>query len=71
MEETDRFSLVSTGKATYGVLGLVQDTPVQERHGHTGKSPTKRHNGNLETEASVLPIKVERGDQIHTSPWLD
>lgn len=54
VEETDTFSLLSTGKAAYGVLGLVLDTPVQERHGHIGKSPTKRHKGNLETKASVM-----------------
>lgn len=33
-------------QATAGVLGSGLDSPVQDRHGHTGASPAKDHENN-------------------------
>jgi len=39
----DLSPLLSTGKATYGVLDPVLGFPEQKRHGHTRDSPAKGH----------------------------
>lgn len=39
----DLSPLLSTGEVTTGVLYPVLDSPVQEKHGITGKSPVMGH----------------------------
>jgi len=50
----DPSPLLSTGKATLGVLCPGLGSPVQERHGHMGGSPTKDPKDDEGTGISLL-----------------
>lgn len=57
-------ALLSTGEATCGVLGPVLDSTVQERQGHTGKSPAKDHEEDEETGASDIEGEPRRAGTV-------
>lgn len=44
----------ATCEATPEILCQILGSPIQGRHGHTRESPMKGHEGDEETEASLL-----------------
>lgn len=64
VEGDDPCVIFSTGEATPGTLCPVLGFPVQESHGQVGESPTKGHEDDEGTGASLLRGKAERAGTV-------
>lgn len=50
--------LLSTGETTPGALFLVLDTPLQDRHGHTGAGPVNGHKDDEGTSPPDTEVRL-------------
>lgn len=57
-------TLLSAGEARPEILSLVLDSPVHERHGHIGESPSKRHKNDKKTGTPLLQGGAGRARQF-------